>query len=55
MKKVVMTGTRGIPAVMGGVETHCEVRDLPLWAWILLWSVAVHTCLMAFHHGMELS
>ena len=24
MKKVVMTGTRGIPSVMGGVETHCE-------------------------------
>lgn len=22
--KVVVTGTRGIPAIMGGVETHCE-------------------------------
>ena len=22
--KVVMTGTRGIPGIMGGVETHCE-------------------------------
>ena len=22
--KVVVTGTRGIPNVMGGVETHCE-------------------------------
>ncbi|MBO4263344.1 MAG: glycosyltransferase, partial [Bacteroidales bacterium] len=22
--KVVVTGTRGIPGVMGGVETHCE-------------------------------
>ena len=24
MKKIVVTGTRGIPGVMGGVETHCE-------------------------------
>ena len=24
MKAVVMTGTRGIPGIMGGVETHCE-------------------------------
>ncbi len=24
MKKVVVTGTRGIPNIMGGVETHCE-------------------------------
>ena len=22
--KLVVTGTRGIPNVMGGVETHCE-------------------------------
>ena len=22
--KVVVTGTRGIPNIMGGVETHCE-------------------------------
>ena len=22
--KIVVTGTRGIPNVMGGVETHCE-------------------------------
>ncbi|HPJ69060.1 MAG TPA: hypothetical protein PLS62_14845, partial [Desulfobacteraceae bacterium] len=22
--KVVVTGTRGIPAIQGGVETHCE-------------------------------
>lgn len=22
--KIVVTGTRGIPDVMGGVETHCE-------------------------------
>ena len=22
--KIVVTGTRGIPAIMGGVETHCE-------------------------------
>ena len=22
--KVVVTGTRGIPGIMGGVETHCE-------------------------------
>ena len=22
--KIVVTGTRGIPGVMGGVETHCE-------------------------------
>ena len=22
--KVVVTGTRGIPDIMGGVETHCE-------------------------------
>ena len=22
--KVVFTGTRGIPGIMGGVETHCE-------------------------------
>jgi len=24
VKKVVVTGTRGIPNIMGGVETHCE-------------------------------
>lgn len=24
MTKIVVTGTRGIPNVMGGVETHCE-------------------------------
>ncbi len=24
MKKIAVTGTRGIPGVMGGVETHCE-------------------------------
>ena len=24
MKHIVVTGTRGIPNVMGGVETHCE-------------------------------
>ena len=24
MYKIVVTGTRGIPNVMGGVETHCE-------------------------------
>ena len=24
MQKIVVTGTRGIPNVMGGVETHCE-------------------------------
>ena len=24
MKKIVVTGTRGIPNIMGGVETHCE-------------------------------
>lgn len=24
LKKIVVTGTRGIPYVMGGVETHCE-------------------------------
>lgn len=24
MMKVVVTGTRGIPGIMGGVETHCE-------------------------------
>ena len=24
--KIIVTGTRGIPAVMGGVETHCEER-----------------------------
>lgn len=24
MKKIVVTGTRGIPSIMGGVETHCE-------------------------------
>ena len=24
MKKVVVTGTRGIPDIMGGVETHCQ-------------------------------
>ncbi|MCI6448475.1 MAG: glycosyl transferase family 1, partial [Prevotella sp.] len=22
--KIVVTGTRGIPNIMGGVETHCE-------------------------------
>ena len=22
--KLVVTGTRGIPDIMGGVETHCE-------------------------------
>ena len=22
--KIIVTGTRGIPDVMGGVETHCE-------------------------------
>ena len=22
--KVVVTGTRGIPDILGGVETHCE-------------------------------
>lgn len=22
--KIVVTGTRGIPDIMGGVETHCE-------------------------------
>ena len=22
--KVVVTGTRGIPNILGGVETHCE-------------------------------
>ena len=22
--KIVVTGTRGIPGIMGGVETHCE-------------------------------
>ena len=22
--KIVVTGTRGIPRIMGGVETHCE-------------------------------
>ena len=22
--KIVVTGTRGVPNVMGGVETHCE-------------------------------
>ena len=24
MKKIVVTGTRGIPNILGGVETHCE-------------------------------
>ena len=24
MRKIVVTGTRGIPNIMGGVETHCE-------------------------------
>lgn len=24
MKKIVVTGTRGVPNIMGGVETHCE-------------------------------
>ena len=24
MKKIVVVGTRGIPNIMGGVETHCE-------------------------------
>lgn len=24
LKKIVVTGTRGIPNIMGGVETHCE-------------------------------
>lgn len=24
LKKIVVTGTRGVPNVMGGVETHCE-------------------------------
>lgn len=24
MSKIVVTGTRGIPGIMGGVETHCE-------------------------------
>ena len=23
-KKIVVTGTRGVPNIMGGVETHCE-------------------------------
>ena len=22
--KIVVTGTRGIPNIMGGIETHCE-------------------------------
>lgn len=22
--KIVVTGTRGVPNIMGGVETHCE-------------------------------
>lgn len=22
--KIVVTGTRGIPSILGGVETHCE-------------------------------
>ena len=25
--KIVVTGTRGIPGIMGGVETHCEELD----------------------------
>ncbi len=24
LKKIVVVGTRGIPNIMGGVETHCE-------------------------------
>ena len=26
--KIIVTGTRGIPDVMGGVETHCEELDV---------------------------
>ena len=28
--KIVVTGTRGIPNIMGGVETHCE----ELFPWV---------------------
>lgn len=31
--KVVMTGTRGIPDIMGGVETHCQELCPRLAAW----------------------
>lgn len=28
--KVVVTGTRGIPGIMGGIETHCEELTAPI-------------------------
>ena len=48
--KIVVTGTRGIPGIQGGVETHCEelypliadkqheiiVVRRPIMQWIIL-------------------
>jgi len=58
MTKIVVTGTRGIPNVMGGVETHCEelfprIAKLGFDVTVIRRSTYVHDGLTEWH-GVKL-